>query len=223
MILLALDTALGAASVCVWDCGSERALAVASVALARGHETILIPLVQQALAEAAVEPDRLDRIAATVGPGSFTGLRIGVAAARGFGLALDRPVVGVSTLAAFAAAELPLDRPRRIIASVDARRGRVFAQEFAADGRPAGVPRLIAASQLAQEAGWAPVRLVGPGSCLLAEEMKRLGRTPECGSSGPLDIRSVARLGAWADAASAPAAPLYLEAPATTIEKGSGV
>ena len=223
MIILALDTALDAASACVWDAGNDRALAVASVSVARGHETVLMSLIRQALTEAEIQPRQLDRIAATVGPGSFTGLRIGVAAARGIGLALDRPVVGVSTLAAFAAAELPLDRPRRMIASVDARRDRVFVQEFAADGRPEGAARLAAAAELAQASGWAPIRLVGPGSVLLARELKRIGRTPESGDiTGRVDIKSVAQLAARADVTSAPASPLYLEAAAVTPVRDLG-
>jgi tRNA threonylcarbamoyladenosine biosynthesis protein TsaB len=99
--VLAFDTALEACSAALLDGGRVRA--TRSIAMARGHQERLGPLVAELLAEAELRPADLDRIGVTVGPGSFTGLRVGLAFAKGLGLALGRPVVGVGTLEALAA------------------------------------------------------------------------------------------------------------------------
>ena len=102
MQILAIDTALEACSVAVFDTeGGSRAKS-RSLPMARGHAEALMPLIATVMSDARTEFDELDRIAVTVGPGSFTGLRVGVAAARGIGLAAGKPVVGLTTLAAMA-------------------------------------------------------------------------------------------------------------------------
>src|SRR5579875_1278864 len=96
----------------------------------RGHQERLAPMVAEAMAEAGLGFDRLERIVVTVGPGSFTGLRVGLACARAMALALDVSCVGVGTLQALVAsapgaAEAPLSA-----AVLDARRGQVYVQPF---------------------------------------------------------------------------------------------
>src|ERR1700744_2624959 len=100
MIVLGLDTCLNACSVAVLD--GERVVASAREGMARGHQERLAPMARDVMAKAGIGFPALDRIAATVGPGSFTGLRVGVAFAKGLALALDRPTAGVGTLEALA-------------------------------------------------------------------------------------------------------------------------
>src|SRR6202049_2571874 len=102
MRILAIDTALEACAAGVIEM-PDRVLAQESLAMARGHAEALMPLLARVMDQAGIGFDALDRIAVTVGPGSFTGLRVGIAAARGIALATGKPAVGVSTLAALAA------------------------------------------------------------------------------------------------------------------------
>src|ERR1051325_7542574 len=96
MRLLALDTTLDACSVTVFDTERDRPLAVESREIGRGHAELLVPLVDQMMKAAGVKFDGIDRIAVTVGPGSFTGLRVGLSAPRGLALRAARPGGGVT-------------------------------------------------------------------------------------------------------------------------------
>lgn len=203
MIVLGLDTCLGACSVAVLD--GPRVLAHASEAMARGHQERLAPMAQAVMAQAGLDFSDLDRVAATVGPGSFTGLRVGVAFAKGLASALSVPSIGVGALEALAAEEDGL-----AAAVIDARRDQVYLQVFDAGQAltpPEVAPLEAAVARLAGIAGERPLRLIGSGAPLLAAS--RPGAqvlTPE-----GCDARHVARLGA-ARAAS-PIRPLYLRAP----------
>ncbi|MGZ8364529.1 MAG: tRNA (adenosine(37)-N6)-threonylcarbamoyltransferase complex dimerization subunit type 1 TsaB, partial [Caulobacteraceae bacterium] len=100
-MVLGLDTALTACSVAVID--GDAVLASRSEPMTRGHQERLAPMVAEVMAEAGIAFDALDRIGVTIGPGGFTGLRVGLAFAKGLALALDIPCVGVTTLAALLA------------------------------------------------------------------------------------------------------------------------
>ncbi|MGZ6013986.1 MAG: tRNA (adenosine(37)-N6)-threonylcarbamoyltransferase complex dimerization subunit type 1 TsaB, partial [Caulobacteraceae bacterium] len=166
MIVLALDTALAACSVAVTRDG--QVLAAASEPMLRGHQERLAPMVQEAMASAGLAFTALDRIGVTVGPGSFTGLRVGLAFAKGLGLALGRPCVGVGTLEALAASE---PGPGLTAAVVDARRGQLYLQAFESGQAvmaPDALPVETAAARLAELWRGGPLRLVGPGARLLA-------------------------------------------------------
>ena len=103
MLILAIDTALDACAAAVLDTASSKVIAQESQAMKRGHAEALMPLIARVMKESGVAFDALDRIAVTTGPGSFTGLRVGLSAARGIALAAGKPVVGVTTLTAYAA------------------------------------------------------------------------------------------------------------------------
>lgn len=204
---LVIDTALGLCTVAAFEDG--RLLAVRSEAMTRGHQERLGGFLRD-VAERAGGFATLDRIGVTVGPGSFTGLRVGLAFAQGLGAALDRPVVGISALDALAASapSTPLTA-----ALIDARRGQVYAR-FWRDGVPTGEPEALnledAAARIA--ALGAGIHLVGTGAPLLA------GRFPDSAVL-PLDGPSpeaLAALTAAADPASDPPRPLYLRAPDAT-------
>lgn len=135
MRVLALDTCLAACSVAVLD--GDRIAADACEVMERGHQERLAPLVRDTMARAALAFSDLDRIAVTLGPGSFTGLRVGLAFAKGLGLALGRPVVGLGCLEVLAG---PFSAaPGRTLALLPAREGAACHQQFEA-GRPLGPP-----------------------------------------------------------------------------------
>ncbi|WP_340644687.1 tRNA (adenosine(37)-N6)-threonylcarbamoyltransferase complex dimerization subunit type 1 TsaB, partial [Phenylobacterium sp.] len=164
-MLLSLDTCLGACSAAVLDGG--RVLARRVEPMARGHQERLAPLVAEVMSEAGVAFDRLDRVGVTVGPGSFTGLRVGLAFAKGLGAALSIPVIGVGVLEALAQ---PIDGT--VFAVLDAKRDQIYLQAFAdgvAVSAPDALPPGTAAARLAELAGVGSVTLVGSGAALLAD------------------------------------------------------
>src|ERR1700750_2023593 len=103
MLILAIDTALDACSAGVLDTRASKLIAQESLPSRRGHAEALMPLIARVMRQASLAFTARDRIAVTTGPGSFTGLRVGLSAARGIALAADRPVIGLTTLTAFAA------------------------------------------------------------------------------------------------------------------------
>jgi tRNA threonylcarbamoyladenosine biosynthesis protein TsaB len=203
MVVLGLDTCLAACAVAVID--GERVLAHASEPMTRGHQERLAPMAQQAMAAAGLAFDRLERIGVTVGPGSFTGLRVGLAFGKGLGQALGRPVTGVSVLEALAAEAQGL-----VFAAVDARRDQVYLQAFE-DGRPLMAPDALelttAAARLAEIAAGRPLTLVGSGAPLLADFAPHATVLTPQGA----DARRVAQLAAARPPT--PPRPLYLRAP----------
>src|SRR3954454_21062949 len=134
MRVLAIDTALDACSAAVLDSDRQAIMASETLTMQRGHAEALMPLIARVMDAAAIEFKELDRIAVTTGPGSFTGLRVGISAARGLALAADKPVIGLTTLAAFAAAIIGQSRPAPVISAIDARHDHVYFQIVAGDG-----------------------------------------------------------------------------------------
>lgn len=139
MRLLAIDTAANLCAACVWDTDAgERGRT--ALDLGKGHAEHLIGVIDAALQAAGIDYGDLDAIAVSVGPGSFTGVRVGVATARGLALALDLPVIGISTLEALAF-QAQQDNPGlAAIARIEAGRGQVYLAAFAGDGAPAKEP-----------------------------------------------------------------------------------
>jgi tRNA threonylcarbamoyladenosine biosynthesis protein TsaB len=203
MLILGLDTCLSSCSVALLD--GERLVASAREVMARGHQERLAPMAQAVMAEAGLAFSSLDRIAVTVGPGSFTGLRVGIAFAKGLALALDKPAVGVGTLEALAAEASGLVFP-----VIDARRGQVYLQAFE-DGRalmaPDAVTAEVAAARLAELSQGRPFTLVGSGAPLLADLAPGAAVVEAEGA----DARHVARLAAGRTPGHLK--PLYLRAP----------
>lgn len=216
MNLLAFDSATSACSAAVWRDGVV--LARESATMARGQSEALVPMIARVMAAAGMDFAALDRLAVTVGPGAFTGLRIGLAVARGLALAQALPVSGVTTLEAIASAVPPASRKRAVLAVVDAKRDDVYAQLFDSDLKPLGQPRALLPEALPGVLALAPGPVVAAGD--------GVGRVREILAAGDPDI-GFAESPAFPDAAvvatiaagradnadELPAEPLYLRPP----------
>src|ERR1700704_6322463 len=169
MLILAIDTALDACAAAVLDTDSSQLIARESQPMKRGHAEALMPLIARVMKDAGLPFAALDRIAVTKGPGSFTGLRVGLSAARGIALAAGRPVVGLTTLTAYAAPIVADNSEHPIISAIDARHDHVYFQVVSGDGssliRAQGAPitEVLAASKFG-----AP-HLVGNAAKILAD------------------------------------------------------
>ena len=188
-----------------------RGLTSRSLPMMRGHAEALMPLVATVMSTAAVEFSDLDRIAVTVGPGSFTGLRVGVAAARGLALAAGKPAVGLSTLSALAAPYCEADDAKALLAVIDARHDQVYMQLFGPGGRTLIPPRLAPLRDAVRAAMASPTRIVGNAAKLIeAAWPDHERRPPQIAAVRAPDIAWVARLGAATTDVSAEIRPLYL-------------
>src|SRR3569833_796889 len=142
MRILAFDSALEACAAAVLDTERGAVIAQESIAMARGHAEALMPLIARVMEASGGGFDALDRIAGTGGPGSFTGLRVGISAARGFAAATGKPASGLTTLAAFAAPLIADDDTLPVVAAIDARHDHVYLQVFGPGDRTLVPPRV---------------------------------------------------------------------------------
>ena len=208
--ILAIDTALDLCSACVVDDAGDGAVAQESMVLARGHAEALLPLVERVMARVEGGFESLERVAVTVGPGSYTGLRVGLSAARALGLALGKPVVGVTTLSALLAPLLAAGHEGTLAAAIDARHGAVYLLALSAGEGVAVAPAHLALDEAAERLGQGPVTLVGSGAPLVAAALAARGVAATVSGTGGPDILSVASLGQVADPSQALPRPMYL-------------
>jgi len=214
MRVLAIDTALEACAAAVLDTHAGAVLARESLAMLRGHAEALMPLIKRVMERARLDFADLDRIAVTTGPGSFTGLRVGIAAARGLALAAGKPAVGLTTLAAYAAPFVAADDTLPVVAAIDARHDQVYLQVFGPGGRTLVAPRLAPLREALRAAAGGAPRLAGNAAEILAKAWPAGEKPPsKVEQRRAPDIDWVARLGAAAQESSSPPKPLYLRAP----------
>jgi tRNA threonylcarbamoyladenosine biosynthesis protein TsaB len=214
MLILAIDTALDACAAGVLDTSANRLIARETQPMKRGHAEALMPLIGRVMDEAAIGFAALDRIAVTTGPGSFTGLRVGLSAARGIALAADKPVVGVTTLTAYAAPVVSANGEPPVIAAIDARHDRVYFQVVRGDGGPLLSPRIAPIEEALRASQFGSPHLVGNAARLLAERWPKDAPPPFQVDVLPApDITWVAWLGAAVNPETALARPYYLRAP----------
>ena len=202
MRVLAIDTTGPACSIALADFGEgENVLGAIVEPMQRGHAEALVPMIDRLFRETGVPAASVERIAVTVGPGSFTGLRVGVSAARALALALGVPAVGVSV---FEAIRERLGVPGTALAiALDARRDEIYLQSFDSGGQ-AGTPVVVTAQEAAA--------MIPPGARVVGTAAALLGH-----EAGPdvflLDPVAVARAGSRLDPAGFPPHPLYLRKP----------
>jgi tRNA threonylcarbamoyladenosine biosynthesis protein TsaB len=214
MRILAIDTALEACAAAVID--TERGkMATESLPMERGHAEALMPLIARVMRQADMPFSALDRIGVTTGPGSFTGLRVGIAAARGIALSTGKPAFGVTTLAAFAAPHITGDETTGVTVAIDARHQHVYMQVFAPGGRAVIPPRIASAEDAARAARThGSNRLTGTGAALVAAAWPAREHPPVIiDERRAPDIVWVGRLAIAAKDNASPPKPLYLRAP----------
>ncbi len=209
--LIAFDCSGASCSAAVLVDG--RIAAERFAAMERGQAEALLPMIRETMAETGMDWRRIDAIATTVGPGSFTGVRLGLSAARGLALAADRPILALTAFEALAAGLVPDGRPVAI--AIDSRRGPVFAQRFDAGLHPTGAPAQIEPEDMVAWLGSGPWRLAGDGVANLADigfaaeilvdpEVRRIRAGDLARAALALGPAGIGRL---------PAHPLYLRAP----------
>ncbi|BAI70684.1 hypothetical protein AZL_000460 [Azospirillum sp. B510] len=240
MKVLGLDTATSGCSAAVWD-GSFRDAGQADEAgqadgarvtvrrsppMTRGQAELLVPLAQEVLADAGVGFADLDRIAVTVGPGAFTGLRIALAAARGIAVAQGLPVIGVTSFDAIAHGVPAAERAGRfLLVAVDSRRAEPFLQLYDAALAPLGEPAMPDPSAVS---AWlealcpaAPLLLAGDAAAALVPLLGGRADLALASGDGLPDAAVVAALGATRPTG-LPAEPFYLRPPDVTLPKAPG-
>lgn len=220
MKILALESATGACSVAVWVDGST--VAHERLDVPRGQAEILLPLVARVCGAAGIAISAFDRLAVTVGPGHFTGLRAGLAAARGLALAAGRPLVGVTTLGAVALGVPAAESADAVVlVALDSKRAEPYVQAFDAALRPLEPPgaRDIASYAAAWHAAVPARRIVvaGDAAAPLHDALVALGADARRSAAPPLpDAMLVAALAATMPLPAGPPTPLYIHPVETT-------
>ncbi len=228
MHVLAFDTTMATCSVAV--CTPDREVHLhEAMAHGRGHAERLMPMIQQAMADAGLGFAELDRIAVTRGPGSFTGVRIGIAAARGLALATGLPVIAVSTLQALAwsAPAMGVDLDAESVAvALDARRGEVYFQLFSplSDAlSPLTPPAALSPEAAAQALPPTTTQVLGSGAELVIAASGKAGELTAALLDTPPHMPTLARQAAHLATSDAPVRPLYLRAPDAKPQDGKSL
>lgn len=225
MLSLAIDCSGGSCAVALHDSADDRILGETTKAMTTGHAEHLIGMVDDLLAENRVEPDALGQVFAAAGPGSFTGIRIGLAAAQGYALGLSIPAFGLNVLEGLAQAagsHDPEKAGQAILVCLDARRGQLYCQIFSGGERPnQSEPFLSTPAEIAEllnrdrnvaqyvcGSGGALVHAVSVESPPLLHELH----------TAPISV--LARLGANRPESRLEARPIYLRAADAKPQKG---
>ncbi|MHB2266684.1 tRNA (adenosine(37)-N6)-threonylcarbamoyltransferase complex dimerization subunit type 1 TsaB [Aliihoeflea sp. PC F10.4] len=218
MIILAIDTSANLCAACVYDT-AERGRAVRD--LGKGHAEHLMAVIDEALDKAGVTFADLGAVAVCVGPGSFTGIRVGVSAARGLALALGIPAIGVTTLEALAFEARGRFSGRAVLAALDGGRGEIHAALYDAEGRELAEPAALdagAALALACE-----YKAVVTGSAADALQALALEALDVASRAATADIAAYAALAAKKPLDGSRPAPLYLRGADAKVQEGFAV
>jgi tRNA threonylcarbamoyladenosine biosynthesis protein TsaB len=225
-VILALDTAGSCCSVAV--AAGQDIVALMSRPMRHGHAEALLPMIDEVMREAALSPAALDMVAATVGPGGFTGIRVGLAAARGIALATGVPLVGITGFAAVAeACPDDLDGAEALLVALDSRRADFYLALFDGDRRMRGEPASVLPGAVP---GWIEAAIGARPLLIAGDAAEALGATLGVWASAlrirpdsAPDARGVAGAarrrwhGEAGGLAGNPARPLYLRPPDVTL------
>ncbi|GAA4127713.1 tRNA (adenosine(37)-N6)-threonylcarbamoyltransferase complex dimerization subunit type 1 TsaB [Aminobacter aganoensis] len=219
MILLAIDCAASLCAASVYDTDAGRELGRSVRDLGKGHAEHLMAVIDEALAQADKAYADLGRIAVSTGPGSFTGVRVAVSAARGFSLALKIPAVGVTTIEALARETRDAIGPRNVLAALDAGREEIHAALYDEQGAVLREPAVLTLAEAIEIAMSGDVALAGTAARKIADAAKVdriFAFGPELATS---DIGTYARLAAAKEPGERPK-PVYLRAPDAKPQAG---
>ena len=209
MKILAVDTALGACSAALLE--GNRVLARRFAAMERGHAEALAPMVEEVMREACLAFQALERLAVTIGPGTFTGQRVGLAFMRAMRTALGKPLVGVTSLAAMAEQARAETGVTCAAAIHDARRGEVYLEVLGAPLSARLLTFAEACSVLSSLKG--KLILAGTAAARAAEALQTSSLETQVSSIVVPDAVWVARLAVCMEPGRSPPRPLYLRAP----------
>jgi tRNA threonylcarbamoyladenosine biosynthesis protein TsaB len=224
-LILAFDTAGAACSVAV---GAGAAiLELADLAMPHGQAEALLPLVEQTMQQAGVPTGAIDLVAVTIGPGSFTGIRVGLAAAQGIALGLGVPLVGVTGFeAAIAALHSDAHDGHSLLVAIESRRTDFYVQLFDAARRPLAAPAAVLPEALGETVhaalGEAPLAITGDAAPRAAAALSAQGLTGVIAAAEPMVAGALRRaFERWrCGERSAPARPFYLRPPDVTVASG---
>ena len=212
MKLLAIDTSAQTCAACVLDTQADRLLAEKSVEIGRGHAEVLMDYIEDCLSSANIGHEDLDRVGITIGPGSFTGVRVGMSVARGLGLSLNIPVAGVSTLDACEKRARELGVEGKIASLLDAKRGELYCK-VSGHAPFAGSYEVILKAIREEN-----LTLCGSGAAILNEAMHL--KMPIIHSDASPKIATVAQLASQAKDPLSPPEPLYLRSADAKVQAG---
>lgn len=221
MTLLALDTSMRACSVAISR--GDRTHGVCEP-MSQGHAEALVPMIVRVLREAALGFADLERVAVTTGPGTFTGVRIGVATARGLGLAAGLPVVGATTLAVMARQvlqEADGGEADHVAIAADARRGQVYFGLFDRAGQLSGEIEVLSPEAAASRIEGMSVIVAGTGAGAVRDAAGR--PLPSTHADLQPDARVLAQFASEIDEPPVPLTPLYLRPPDAKPQHGKSL
>jgi tRNA threonylcarbamoyladenosine biosynthesis protein TsaB len=208
MRILAFDCAGAQCAAAILSDGDV--LAIRHVLAERGHAQLLIPMLVGLLDEAGLKFTDIDRFAVTTGPGSFTGIRVALAAAHGLALGTGKPIVGVTVFEAMAAATAGV--ASRLLVAIDSRRAELFVQLFDPAGAALSEPAMLPPDAVAGWAGPGELTLTGDAAGLIAPHLAGLVDNPPESWAARVDPAVVARLAVGRSTGPAPG-PFYLRPP----------
>lgn len=212
---LGIHTAGLGCSVAVLD--GDRLLSVRHIEAVRGQAEVLMPMTLDALAEAGVALKSIYRFGVTIGPGSFTGVRIGLAAVRGMMMATGRPGVGVTSFeaAAHGIPDAEIDG-RLLLVTVESKRAELFVQSFDSRRDPIGEAEALSPEQIAERYGSREIAILGDGAFRLKPIL--LGRpNVRFSDRASPEAVAVARLAASRSTSGPPPRPVYFRPPDVTV------
>jgi tRNA threonylcarbamoyladenosine biosynthesis protein TsaB len=210
-MLLALETSDRLCAACLYDEATRELLTSEILDIGRGHAELLMGVIDTVLARSGVKFSQLTSVATCIGPGSFTGIRVGVSAAIGFSIALGIPKIGITSLQALATQAAQTADSKDLLVLIDAHRGDVYAQRFSSNGEALTVATQISVADLVQQVDFSDVTLCGSGVAAL----RTLHPTAAFNSLSELVypvVESIA-LAASNPALQLPVKPLYLRRP----------
>lgn len=212
MKLLAIDTSAHICAVCVLDTQAGQILAEKFLEIGRGHAEVLMGLIETCLSQADVSFEDLGRIGVTIGPGSFTGVRVGMSVARGFGVSLGIPVVGISTLDACEARARELGFQGDLLSLLDAKRGELYCKISNQDAFAASYEAIL------EKIAGLELSICGSGSLILNEISQQ--NTSIVHTEAAPQISVVGKLASQKPDPSGPPEPLYLRSADAKIQAG---